>query len=342
MVTAAPGISGVPVKLAIGAADNFPVGRFCKLLLSFVAGIWAVSVALAAPIGATQTDLGTQVVSQTLPDFVETSPGLDNGPITPRSASALFGDNSELASELQQDLANGTFSGYVRIWTHQPVNGDAIVILALRLPDSGHAQAFLAGMNHGVSSVASGSFDVPSIAGASGFIGRQPLQGQPASEYSVTFGRNSTVFEVEAATVSQDLSYDDAISVANSQAAQVGGSTVPPTAPPGVSSQDPMLRVSYVLGEVVAVLAVITLVLYFIRRERRREKTTLPGPTQPPISTGSFGPPLAPQPSGLGGLPPLQTYAPSQAPPGWYPDTTDPSSLRYFDGSVWTAHRSPR
>ncbi len=28
--------------------------------------------------------------------------------------------------------------------------------------------------------------------------------------------------------------------------------------------------------------------------------------------------------------------------PGWYPDTADPSILRYFDGQVWTPSAKPR
>ena len=28
--------------------------------------------------------------------------------------------------------------------------------------------------------------------------------------------------------------------------------------------------------------------------------------------------------------------------PGWYPDPTDPSLHRYWDGSTWTAHTAPR
>jgi hypothetical protein len=29
------------------------------------------------------------------------------------------------------------------------------------------------------------------------------------------------------------------------------------------------------------------------------------------------------------------------APPGWYPDQTDPGSLRYWDGTAWTEHVAP-
>jgi hypothetical protein len=32
----------------------------------------------------------------------------------------------------------------------------------------------------------------------------------------------------------------------------------------------------------------------------------------------------------------------SQTPAGWFPDPQDPSQFRYWDGSAWTEHRSPR
>lgn len=36
------------------------------------------------------------------------------------------------------------------------------------------------------------------------------------------------------------------------------------------------------------------------------------------------------------------TAAPGATPPGWYPDSTDPTQQRYWDGTAWTEHTSPR
>jgi Protein of unknown function (DUF2510) len=331
-------------KRDIGPADASGVRLLAKLTLGCAAVSSALWVAPTAAVGAAHTDLATVVVSQTLPGFLETAPGPTNGPITPSNASLLTG-NSEFTSQLQQELANGTLTGYLRIWTHPPMDGDSIVVLAFRLPDSDQAQEFLTGLNRGVSSVAAGNFDVPSIGGASGFISRQPLQGQPANEYSVTFGRGTTVFEVETATITQGLTTNDATLVASSQAGQAGGSVVPPSSPSGATLQIPLLRVPYVLGEIGAVLAIVTLVLYFMRRERRQSRAALLGPADQSVSPGWVGSPLAPPASVLAGLPQLQGFGvPSvQTPaPGWYQDTMDPSRLRYFDGAVWTAHTSLR
>ena len=77
----------------------------------------------------------------------------------------------------------------------------------------------------------------------------------------------------------------------------------------------------------------------------------------PAVRLPAFGSPLngnpaasqtttsAPQQSALPTLPapPVAPVAPvSQVPAGWYPDSLDPTIQRYFDGTDWTTHTSPR
>jgi hypothetical protein len=49
-------------------------------------------------------------------------------------------------------------------------------------------------------------------------------------------------------------------------------------------------------------------------------------------------------PAGGGWAPPVDEVsaaAPAATPAGWYPDATDPSIQRYWDGTAWTEHTSP-
>jgi len=336
-------------------------------------GIWiAPNVAGAAP-----PDLSSVVLPQTLPGLVADPPGPTNGPITQANASVL-GASSTGTSAIKQQLANGDLSGYLRVWTRQPHNGDDAVILALNISDPTQVGTFLAGFNHGESSVATSSFSVPGISGASGFLDHRPESGQPATEYSITFARGNTVFEVDFATITGDITLNDAVSVAARQAANTSGPVQSPVTPSG--SVDPMLHVSYVIGEVMFWVVVILLPLGLIQRHRRKKRAALsmtPDTSMPfPPSGGAvrspfgqvgnapaFSAPHAPsgQSTSAPGLPLLPTFptfqqAPSYPPAtstsplgtetgppaGWYPDPRVSSLQRYFDGHDWTEHTAPR
>ncbi|WP_328856933.1 DUF2510 domain-containing protein [Williamsia herbipolensis] len=83
-----------------------------------------------------------------------------------------------------------------------------------------------------------------------------------------------------------------------------------------------------------------------VRKQARKQTKIMknqaanPGPTyvaQPaPTHGGTWPPPgtAIPQPPAA---------APSTAPAGsgWFPDQSDPSVLRYFDGTSWTEHTAP-
>ena len=331
----------------------------------------ALGLTFSAPALAATPDLASVVLPEAVPGLVVSAPGATNGPINQSNVGVLGRSPSQVAA-VQQQLANGDLSGYIRIWSRQvPQNGDTAVILALNITNSSGVGSFLGGLNHGISSVASESFDVPDIAGASGFTDHLPLSGQPATEYAVTFARGSTVFEVEVATITGDITVNDALSVASLQAARDPGSVQSPTTPaatgssPTGSTQD----ASYVLGEVAFCVLVAILIVYLIQRDRRKRSKTptapsgnsgfprMPEPAWPvPIpATPTSLQPLGPQPFGsrkmqtgqdsFSGLPLLPTFAPTPppvSPPGWYPDSNDPTLQRYFDGHSWTSHTAPR
>jgi hypothetical protein len=207
-------------------------------------------------------NLSAVVLSQTLPGFVAAPPGDANGPITNASASNL-GLNQDPAAA--QQLQNGALTGYVRIWAN-PQNGDRVAIFALSINDGLSAGSFLGGFNHGMSSDATETFDVPGIAGAQGFTDHIPLSGRPATEYAVSFARGDTVFEVEVLTVSNELTVNSILSVASTQAAAAPGSQQSPITPPtnSGSTGDPTLHISYVIGECVPPFVLLIVIVWLV------------------------------------------------------------------------------
>jgi hypothetical protein len=310
------------------------------------------SSASAAPPDPATPDLSSIVLSQTLPSLLATSPGPTNGPITNSNASLLGRTSSETAA-VEREIASGYLEGYVRVWSSpDPHVVDTVAILALNLRDSNQVSGFFAGFNHGISSVATGSFPVPGIAGASGFSERLQVYGEPATENIVTFARGDAVFDVETVTVAGTITLADTLSIAADQDAVAPGPSRFPIASSSTTS-DPMLQVSSVIGGVVFWMLVILVVLYFVQRHRRRTRALL-AEVGKPTSLGQAG--WAGQQSfineqlGVGegtawGLPLLPTFAPSPPPTfpaGWYPDSTDPVLQRYFDGNAWTNFTAPR
>jgi len=321
------------------------------MLASILACLGGLTLA-PVPAAATTPDLSTVVLADALPGMVAAPPGPHNGPITQQTVSQ-FGASD--AAVMDGPLANGSMSGYTRLWSQEPPNGDFAAIVAFRWNDPEQVGGFFAGLNHGIEGSGSAPVPVPGIPDASGFVGHLPIEGQPATEYSITLARGSTVFEVETVSTSGDISLDNAISMASRQAANAPGATSLPVPPsPG---GDPTLRASYVLGEVAFLIVVAILILYFIQRSRRSSPKTRPDSAWPmaaPVGPGSFqvvvqSPLGYSQPQGgqgqSSGLPLFPTFAPTVPPvsaPGWYPDSNDPTLQRYFDGNGWTGHTAPR
>jgi len=358
----------------MGHDHHGSVHAYVRRTARVLAALFFVALGLTIASSSAQAgppDLATVVLTDTLPGLVVNPPGATNGPINDSNVSVLGATASQVAA-VKQQLANGNLFGYIRIWSSQvPQSRDAVVILALNITDTSQVGGFLADFNHGISSVASESFDTPDIAGGSGFTDHLPLSGQPATEYAVTFARGNTVFEVELATITGDLNVNDELSVASQQAAQAPGSVKSPVTPAATDSSPTTStqNVSYVLGEVTFCLLVAILIVYLIKKTRRATPKTsiangatsgdlrIPGSAWPiPIhaSQATVQSP-GPQVLGLGhtqgtqhspsGLPLMATFAPATppvTPPGWYPDPTDQSLQRYFDGTRWTDHTAPR
>lgn len=72
-----------------------------------------------------------------------------------------------------------------------------------------------------------------------------------------------------------------------------------------------------------------------------------PIPLDQPPATPALPSGAGPQPPAPARQQPQATQVPTQvqpqaAPANWYPDPDDPTQLRYFDGTNWTEHRSPK
>ena len=295
------------------------VTAFCALLFS------ALAVACPTSAGATgSSDLSGAVLSSTIPGYEATPLGTTNGPLT-QSSLDEFGP---AASVLGQQLANGDLTGYLRVWTHTPLNGDAVEIFALQFSNP----AEIAGVLSGFASSQHGSqFRVPGVSGANGYASvATTASGTPAKTYSVTFTDGDRVFLVFVLTESGDLTSADAIKVASEQAAHVGGATVPSSS----SGSSPEYVAGEIFGAVVLVVIALIVVIAIVRRSRRNGELHHGHPANgSAVGLASPG-----WPSVSEAAPSLPTRSPIQ--PGWEPIPGNMNTQAYWDGQAWTARRT--
>ena len=173
------------------------------------------------------SDLSSTILAIPVPGLVPLPLGTENGPITQSNVGLVFGSNESATSVLGQSLANGTVSAYIRSWSHQPSDGDAVVISALEFKYAADEASFVNGMSSWLGNQASqaGNARLPSLAfpGASGAELHTASSGIPLSEYFVSFAKGNTAFLEVIATASGDLTSATAISVANQQFASRSG-----------------------------------------------------------------------------------------------------------------------
>ncbi len=267
---------------------------------------WAVAAGIAlapGPARAGTPDLSTIVLAQTLPGLVAEPPGPSNGPITEANASAV--DPEDVAA-VDRDLANGSLTGYVRVWSHDPPDGDDAIIVAYTWDNPDEAAGFVAGAEHSAQVAGDPFFDVPGIPAAVGFSGALTLSGAPSTVRTVVFARGSTAFGVELVTTTGDITTSEAIEVAARQAAAAPGPAVAPLSP---SSTPPG---SYELGEGIVFLLIpgiaIGIIAVSVSRSRNRRRPDYP-------------------PSPLPAPPPV-------LPPEWRPTEVTPSAQGYWDGTT--------
>jgi hypothetical protein len=201
------------------------------------------------------------------------------------------GNDKTGSSALDQALADGTVTAYIRSWNHQPNNGDAVVITAFQFKDAPDESSFVNGFVSQLQNQSSPQFAVTGIPGASGFEVHPTQSGVALTEYIVSFTKGNTAFQEFMVTSSGDLTSADALSVADQQFA------VAPDIPASGSATN-----WHLLPGVPLVGLLVCIVIVVIGR-RRKYPEALRG--LPPGGRNIWAPPAAAAPSG-----PWASYSP--------------------------------
>jgi hypothetical protein len=283
-----------------------PTRRLAATLVAAAISSAALVLFSTASVLATPTTLARIVISDTLPGFVASAPGVRNGPLTEAEVGVVASNNSALASALSRDLGNGDLTAYLRVWAPQPPNGEAVAIAAFQWQNSQEAQNFLGGENATVERATFPTFPVPGVADALGYSMSTSVSGVAYSSLTVTFVKGDIAFQVALLTPATggDLTRSDATSVAARQAENAPGASLPP------SSSTDTTSASYIAGEVFVWLllgsALVGAIVIGVRHERRR----------PPATVGA--------------MPPQS---------GWNVVEGFPYDQAFWDGYRWTARR---
>jgi hypothetical protein len=314
-------------------------------LASFALAVLGLTVAPSAAF-AGPPDLSAIVVSQSLPGFVVSPAGsATNGPINQSNLS----DFGPSASGLEPSLANGTASGYIRAWVQQPPNGDGVLIIALWTSHPNGTNEVMAGVSAGSLQAGATTFDVPGIPGAHGYS----VQESGNQNYSVAFVKGDTAFIVQVVNGAGDLTSDDAITLATQQFDAAPGST-------SASSSDPLLRISYDLGEVAFFIILAIVVVFFVQRARSKRSGTTVTPSPESASFAAASSPQSAEVATVMGATerpnPVGPYRASTAvalaeplhassaptrveEAGWKTDPADPTHVVYWDGTEFLTHK---
>jgi hypothetical protein len=300
-----------------------------------------VSDAFGHPVPA--ATLSHRILSQALPGMDLASNLPENGPLT-SSNSAWFGPT--VTSDVNQQLARGELTGYLRAWRSSEVSGDGAVVIALSWKHAEDGGYFLEGVERGAALDGASSFPAPGVPGAIGYTETVQVGGQSLTEHMVTFARSNTAVAVVSVSASDDIPTGQVLSLAAQQAASFPGSVVKPsTTPPSDSSA--VYRFGEVIGSLALTVGVALLPIWLARRLKRKGDPQ-PSPGGQTAQQGGW--------DRSGQATPHQQTAPVQAwhpepvaaaattshpGPSWHPDPYGGPQLRWWDGEQWTEHLTP-
>jgi len=230
-----------------------------------VTAVAGACLVVTPSVATAASNLSSVVISNTFPGLVAAPPGDRNGPITQSNLSVVTGGNNGAAEQqFGELLASGNVSGYIRAWTHQPPNGDGVVITALQFPDSGSATQFVNAQS-GTTPQGASPIDVSSIEGATGFSVQTSDSGESLTEHVVIFSRERTAILMVVVTHSGDLTAQEAVALAGRQSANM----------PTPTNWTLIIRLALLIGGIVVPVAIVLLAR---RRRYPAVLTTRPSP----------------------------------------------------------------
>ncbi len=292
-------MDAVPPK---GANGSNPIWRLVTRIAVIVSLTTAYVLVMQSNAFATGS-LSSTILSIPEPGLVALPLGNYNGPVSRSNVDAVMGSTTDAAGALGQALADGDVTGYLRSWSRQPNDGDAVVIGAFAFNYAFEEDSFLNSLDtqmHTQSGIE--PLAVPKIAGASGITAHTTTSsGAPLTEYEVTFEKGNTVFQVAVVSSSGDLTSADALSIADRQFANA-----PDTA---ASTATVIYRTDWTKVGILVGGVLLTIALFIVGRKRKYPVAlsgyALPG-TQYPVPQY----PVPQMPSG----PSAQPIPPEQRP----------------------------
>jgi hypothetical protein len=230
-------------------------------------GVVVVALSAQTTFAFASGGLSSIVLSEALPNFVQTAPGPDNGPLSQSTVGTVFaGDTPAQQADVMQLVTSGQLSGYIRVWHSEPLEGDGLVELAFQSSSATELSLLLGGFEKAsANSVAENHgqmFHVPGISDAKGYKVQLAHNDPPLGELVVAFAKGDTAFFMTLVTTKYDLTETEAISLAQQQAAVTPGAAIAPQTLPSVGED-------LLWGVIVALIVALLGVLWVRQRTRR-------------------------------------------------------------------------
>jgi hypothetical protein len=231
-------------------------------------GMIAMALSVQATSALASGGLSSIVLSKALPNFVQTAPGPDNGPLSQSTVGTVFaGDTPAQQADIMQLVTSGELSGYIRVWHSEPLEGDGLVELAFQSSSATELSLLLGGFeNASANSVTENhgqEFNIPGIPDSKGYKVQLAQNDPPVGEFVVAFAKGDSAFFMTLVTTKYDLTETEAISLAQRQSALTPGAAIAPQTLPSVGED-------LLWGVIVAVIVALLGALWVRQRTRRR------------------------------------------------------------------------